>query len=100
MLFRFARKVFKNRSEFNVTEARHRIAAQLDTLRLTGIRHAVLGAFGCGAFKNPPDEVAQLYKEEINIRKDDFDVIAFAILNVSYKNNSYSTFRKVFSEQH
>src|SRR5262245_56664381 len=51
-------------SAFDPQETRRRIAAQLDTLRAGGQRHTVLGAFGCGAFRNPATEVACLYREE------------------------------------
>jgi uncharacterized protein (TIGR02452 family) len=48
----------------------------------------VLGAFGCGAFSNPPDAIAQIYKEIID---DDFSAvpphIAFAILNDPFQGN-------------
>src|SRR5262245_53573411 len=52
-------------SEFDPDDARRRISAQLRTLRAHRIRHAVLGAFGCGAFRNPAHRVAQIYSEEI-----------------------------------
>eukprot|EP01080_Neovahlkampfia_damariscottae_P012443 gene12443-6195_t len=41
----------------------------------------VLSAFGCGAFRNPPRHVAQLFKEVIEEFKCHFDIIAFAIFN-------------------
>lgn len=44
-------------SPFDKGEAGRRIAAQLDTLLAAGVRHAVLSAFGCGAFCNPAEEV-------------------------------------------
>ena len=84
--------------KFYASEARRRIVAQLDTLRLTGIRYAVMGAFGCGAFQNPPDEVAQIYKEEIDKRADDFDVIAFAIFSSAYGQDNYIKFKNVFGK--
>ena len=83
---------------FNEKETRKRIKAQLNTLSLTGTRYAVLGAFGCGAFQNPPVEVARIYKEEINRRSEDFDLIAFAILNSERGKNNYQAFNTVFSE--
>jgi hypothetical protein len=66
-------------SVFDTGQARRRIAAQLDTLRDHGIRHAVLGAFGCGAFGNPAEQVAAIYREEIAARASAFSVIHFAI---------------------
>ncbi len=80
---------------FNTTEARQRIIAQLDSLRVTGIRHAVLGAFGCGAFQNPAAEVAKIYQEEINKRIDDYDVIAFAIFSSGNGRDNYTQFMKI-----
>ena len=33
-----------------------------------GVRHAVLGAFGCGAFQNPAPAVAACYREALEAR--------------------------------
>lgn len=85
-------------SPFDPEEARWRIAAQLDTLRQYGIRHAVLGAFGCGAFRNPGEKVARLYKEEIEKRRNDFSVIAFAIFASGYGPDNYAAFANAFSD--
>jgi uncharacterized protein (TIGR02452 family) len=43
----------------------------------------VLGAFGCGAFANPPEDVATLFKEVLNEPeyKDKFEKIVFAVLD-------------------
>ncbi len=82
-------------SRFDVTDARRRIAAQLDTLRDNSVRYAVLGAFGCGAFRNPSAEVARLYREEIDKRRDDFSLIAFAIIAAGYGPDNYTPFAKV-----
>merc|ERR1712039_1130882 len=46
------------RKAFSREETLRRVTAQLETLIAHGIRHAVLSAFGCGAFMNPPDKVA------------------------------------------
>lgn len=79
-------------SPFDHNEARNRIAAQLDTLRDASVRYAVLGAFGCGAFQNPSTEVARLYREEIDKRRDDFALIAFAIFAAGYGPGNYAPF--------
>ena len=79
-------------SAYDPTELRRRIAAQLDTLRSHGVRHAILGAFGCGAFENPADRVASIYREEIATRATDFSVIAFAIFHAGYGRDNYSPF--------
>ena len=43
----------------------------------------VLGAFGCGAFANPPDDVATLFKEVLEEPeyRDKFDKVVFAVLD-------------------
>ncbi len=66
-------------SKFKETECRKRIEAQLNTLIKHGIRHVVLGAFGCGAFRNPEKQVATIYKEELEKRRQHFDHVLFAI---------------------
>jgi hypothetical protein len=83
-------------SHFSVDEARRRIAAQLDTLIGQGVWHAVLGAFGCGAFRNPASTVAKLYREEIERRSQRFSVIAFAIFNAGYGPDNFSPFKHAF----
>lgn len=89
---RAAAQDLRDGSAFAPDDARKRIAAQLDTLRTHGLRHAVLGAFGCGAFRNPAPHVAQIYREEIEARKRDFAVIAFAIFAPGYGPDNYTPF--------
>jgi uncharacterized protein (TIGR02452 family) len=81
---------------FDATEMRKRIAAQLDTLQAHRVRHAVLGAFGCGAFRNPADRVAAIYRDELAARTGAFDVIAFAIFSAGYGPDNYTPFAAVF----
>ena len=56
----------------------------------------VLGAFGCGAFRNNPTVVAKAYKEVIKEYKDQFDVIEFAIYCNEYDDSNYVAFKEVF----
>ena len=79
-------------SEFDPCDARRRVAAQLETLRDRGIRHVVLGAFGCGAFRNPADRVAAIYRDEIAARATDFAVTAFAIFSAGYGPDNFTPF--------
>lgn len=94
---RGAAQDLRDGSAFQATEARKRIIGQLDTLRHRGVRHAVLGAFGCGAFRNPADQVAEIYRDEIAARANDFDVIAFAIFSPGYGPDNYTPFARVFA---
>jgi uncharacterized protein (TIGR02452 family) len=92
---RAAAQDLRDGGTFDVNEARRRIAAQLDTLRAHSIRHAVLGAFGCGAFRNPAEMVATLYREEIQARASSFSVIAFAIQGSPQEHSTLRTFKQV-----
>lgn len=85
-------------SNFDGQEMRRRVVAQLSTLRSAGIRHAVLSAFGCGAFGNPPEEVAAIYRDEIGRMSDAFSVIAFAIQYAGYGSpDNFAAFESIFS---
>ena len=81
--------------QFNEAEMKKRIEAQFKTLISENVRHVVFGAFGCGAFANPPQEVATLYKECIMLYKDKFDVIAFPIYYAGNGESNYPVFRKI-----
>jgi uncharacterized protein (TIGR02452 family) len=56
----------------------------------------VLGALGCGVFRNDPEQVAALFKQVINepAYRGRFRKIAFAILG----EPNYSTFHRILSE--
>jgi hypothetical protein len=75
---------------------RRSLGSKLDTLRAHGIRHVVLGAFGCGAFCNPADRVAAIYRDEIAARAADFSVIAFAIFSAGSGPDNFTPFAKVW----
>ena len=56
----------------------------------------VLGAFGCGAFHNPPEEVASIFNIIINKYRTNFKKIGFAVLVVKkpdYEN--LNAFKKI-----
>jgi uncharacterized protein (TIGR02452 family) len=64
-----------------------------------GCRNVVLSAFGCGVFKNDPEEVAELFGSVI-LQPDvkySFDNIYFAILNDhNADNDNYKAFKTIF----
>ena len=93
---RAAAQDLRDGSPFDAVEARKRIVAQLDTLSSHGVRHAVLGAFGCGAFRNPTEQVARIYREEVESRHAHFSVIAFAIHHAGYGRDNLTPFVEVF----
>jgi len=95
---RAAARDLRDGSAFDAEDMRRRIAAQLDTLCARRVRYAVLGAFGCGAFRNPAAEVARIYREEISLRMQSFDLIAFAIFAPGYGPDNYTPFAKAFAK--
>lgn len=82
-------QTFKNRIEFVL-----KIAAEnnIDTL--------ILGAWGCGVFRNDVESVAKYFHETINrIAPSAFDKIVFAIYDSSEKKNNFSIFKNILAHE-
>lgn len=84
--------------KFDVRECQRRVDAQMNTLIDAGVRHAILSAFGCGAFQNPADKVAAAYRASIEERKNHFDVIVFAIFHAGYGPDNFKPFQDAFAK--
>lgn len=77
----------------------------LDIALENGHDSMVLSAFGCGAYKTPPTEMARLFKEVLSTDnyKNTFKAISFAIINVKSTNGehnpqgNFEPFREAFS---
>lgn len=54
----------------------------------------ILGAFGCGAFENDPDTVADAYRQVIGEFTSYFKRIEFAIYCRRYEEHNYDAFKK------
>ena len=54
----------------------------------------ILGAFGCGAFRNPPSVVAQAMKTVVQEYRMKFETIEFAV----YCSTQYDTNYRIFQE--
>lgn len=59
-----------------------------------GVDVLILGAFGCGVFRNSPKVVAEAYKEVIKDFRKAFDTIEFAVYCAKDTEN-YDTFKEV-----
>eukprot|EP00299_Pterocystis_sp_00344_P019648 c9720_g1_i1.p3 GENE.c9720_g1_i1~~c9720_g1_i1.p3 ORF type:complete len:131 (+),score=39.82 c9720_g1_i1:618-1010(+) len=62
--------------------------------------HVILGAYGCGVFKNDPEEVAQAFQEVLQRDfRGVFETVVFAIPITQSRNGTdkkHDIFRKVF----
>ena len=77
-----------------------RIRSILETALDNGIEALVLGAFGCGAFRNPPLLVSQVFRNvlEADGYKEHFAKIVFAIIGTSNRSNeNLNVFKRTFS---
>lgn len=77
-----------------------RMRAVLNAAVQEDVRILILGAFGCGAFRNSPKMVARLFKEVLNDKEFSgvFSHVLFPILEVgaSVRNGNLATFRHTF----
>lgn len=72
----------------------HRIRNILEVAAAHGADHLVLGAFGCGAFNNPPDLVAECFRYNLADKgyRDCFKSVVFAIKG---GGQNYEVFRDI-----
>jgi len=64
-----------------------------------GCKNIILGAWGCGVFKNDPSLMAIRFKDIITENRYNFERIIFAIINDDNSvDNNYEFFRKTFNE--
>lgn len=55
----------------------------------------ILGAFGCGAFKNPPIVVAKVFAEQLQAFRGYFKAIEFSVFHTEREVQNYNTFKAV-----
>lgn len=69
----------------------------LDIAAANGADTVVLGAFGCGAFRNDPNIVAKSYREILPSYKNFFDEIVFAIYCSPRDTWNFDTFNRILA---
>ena len=60
---------------------------------------AILGAFGCGAFYNPPEIVSSLFFSILKEYLFDFETIEFAIYASRSDDRNYLTFKEALKKE-
>lgn len=56
----------------------------------------ILGAFGCGAFRNPPELVARTARKVLTEYAHSFKTVEFAVWCAEYETENYRAFKKIF----
>lgn len=75
---------------------RRRARHLLTVCAAEGIDCLVLGAFGCGAFRNDPYLVASAWHEAVDELRGHFDLIEFAVFHMPYERENYEAFSAEF----
>ncbi|MBR1437708.1 MAG: hypothetical protein IJ587_04150, partial [Synergistaceae bacterium] len=57
----------------------------------------VTGAFGCGAFKNDPELVAEAWKEALEEYRKKFEYVIFAVYTRGHEINNFKAFNERFN---
>ena len=74
---------------------------KIENILLTAIvnKHdsIILGAFGCGVFNNPPEQIANIFLEVINKYGGHFKIIYFAVLSINDDEN-YNIFKNILEK--
>lgn len=70
--------------KYKLAKDRKLMERKIESLFQIGIQHRfdtlVLGALGCGVYKNPPEEVFRIFERMVNTYGHHFDRIGFAVL--------------------
>lgn len=56
----------------------------------------ILGAFGCGAFRNPPKIVAKAFHKVLDEYREYFETVEFAVFHTDRETENFKAFREEF----
>lgn len=62
-----------------------------------GVDILVLGAFGCGAFRNNPEIVSMAYKTALEQFEGAFEKVKFAIFCAEHEIENFISFKEIFN---
>lgn len=97
-----AEQLYESRSRRQTADINDKELAQLLTSRIrrifeiaaaNGNEALILGAFGCGAFKNPPIVVAKVFAEQLQAFRGCFKAIEFAVFHTEREAGNYNAFK-------
>ncbi|WP_241780085.1 TIGR02452 family protein, partial [Streptomyces wadayamensis] len=75
----------------------------LEVAAAQGVRRLVLGAWGCGVFRNDPAEVAGAFRRLLTAPgarfATTFDTVVFAVLDRSKAGTTRSAFERTFAPE-
>ena len=57
----------------------------------------ILGAFGCGAFRNPPGIVAEAFRKALEEFGGYFETVEFAVFHAERERENFEAFQSVFA---
>ncbi|MDY3656148.1 MAG: TIGR02452 family protein, partial [Ruminococcus callidus] len=77
----------------HIKRAEHIVSAAIDNQA----KILVLGAFGCGAFRNDPYVVSRAYKNVLDRFRTYFERIEFAIFTAGNESLNYTAFSEMFT---
>lgn len=78
---------------------KHRMKLALAIFASQNCRHLILGAYGCGVFRNDPQKIAQWWKELLQADfQGVFDSILFAVLDRSSTGDCIRAFQTTFDD--
>ena len=72
-----------------------RVRRILSIAAAEGNEVVILGAFGCGAFRNPPEIVAEAMKTAVQAYRPFFQAIEFAVYCPPRDDSNYRVFERV-----
>lgn len=79
--------------DIHVQRAKH----ILHIAALNGVDILITGAFGCGAFKNSPELVAEAWKEALEDYRSKFEYVIFAVYFREHEANNFKAFKDRFN---
>lgn len=74
-----------------------RISRILDIAKMNHVEVMILGAFGCGAFQNPPEIAAWAMLDTVRSYLCDFSVVEFAVYCPPYDAKNYDVFKRILA---